>query len=499
MATQLSLAEATAQASALAPDPRPFIDGRRVDAAAADRFAVAFRGGAGGSVELADCGQADVDAAVAAARRAFDASGWRDLAAGERGAMLIRLADAVAAEAVPLALLDSAQMGMPLAQAVAFIQDSADTLRMIGSLADAVCDQVVPSRAGSMVVQARRPQGVVAAITPWNFPVHVALAKAAPALAMGYSVVLKPSEAAPLACLRLADLALAAGVPAGVLNALPGTGPTTGRLLALHPDVDCLAFVGSTATGLQLLQYSGQSNMKKLLLECGGKSPQIVFDDMGDPETLADALVQGFTWNSGQVCVSGSRLLVADSLADRLLPLLARKVAALATGDPFDPATRLGPLANAAQFRRVRGFLDRAAASDRLIAAGTVSGAQPNEVAPHLYVAEDPSTTLMQEEIFGPVAAVLRFRDEAEAVRLANATRYGLSATIWSRDLAQAQRVAAQVRAGFVFANAIARPGASGSRHVAGEPFGMSGFGVDGGIEGMLGYTRLQAVMAAFA
>jgi acyl-CoA reductase-like NAD-dependent aldehyde dehydrogenase len=280
---------------------------------------------------------------------------------------------------------------------------------------------------------------------------------------------------------------------------LSGRGALTGRALALHHGVDALSFVGSSATGLMLMQYAGQSNMKTLLLECGGKSPQVVFDDVGDIEALADALVQGFTFNSGQICVTGSRILVAAALHDRLMPLLAHRVQATRTGDPLDPLTTLGPLAHAQQHTRVSAMLTAARASDRLAAQGRISSTSPNEVAPHLYEALDADSPLAQEEVFGPVSSVMRFADDAKALALANGTRYGLSATVWSSDFARARRFVRSLRAGFVTVNTVARPQPAGNRYLSAEPVGLSGLGTDGGAAGMLAYTRLQGVSCHFA
>ncbi len=475
-------------------DGRSFIDGRRSDARGEASFDLI---GVTDNIVLttiADAGAEDVDRAVASARRAFDDGRWRSLAPSQRGVILQRFADLVAGEAETLGLLDTIQMGMPAHISVPGIIAAADMIRVSAELADAHTDQIMPSAPSALYMQIRRPRGIVAAITPWNYPVHVALAKIAPALATGNCVILKPSEIAPLACLRLADLAIEAGVPPGVFNALAGTGQSAGRLLALHHDVDCLAFVGSTGTGLQLMQYAGQSNMKALLLECGGKSPQIVMDDCGDPEALCDALVLGFTSNSGQVCVSGSRILLADHVHDTLLPLLAERVSALTVGHPFNPGTALAPLASVQQAEKVRAYLALGERDGDCVAHGTNQSDNPAAVPPHLFAVADPDCPLAQDEIFGPVGTVMRFRTPAEAIRLANATRYGLSATIWSSDVAAAHAMVPELRAGFVMANAVARPGDPGVRYMSGEPRKMSGFGADGGALGMLSYTCVQAV-----
>lgn len=479
--------------AALALDGRAFVDGARIASESERTFDVVDPATGAVVATLADAALSDVDGVVASARRTFEDGCWRHRPASARADVLRRFADLVVADAETLGLLDTLQMGMPISASIPGIAAAADTLRVSGELAESHTDQILPSAPTALYMQMRRPRGVVAAITPWNFPVHVALAKIAPALATGNSVILNPSEIAPLACLRLAELAAEAGVPPGVFNALPGTGEGAGKHLALHHDVDCLAFVGSTATGLKLLQYSGQSNMKVLLLECGGKSPQIVLDDLGDPEGLCDALVQGFTWNSGQVCVSGSRLLLASSVYDALRSLLQEKVGRLAIGHPLDADTALSPLSSAAQANRVKQFLQNPGSAE-CIATGVDNIGSACAVAPHLFEAKDHAARLMQEEIFGPVGTLIRFDTLEEATALANATRYGLSATIWSSDLAKAHRMAANLRAGFVMTHARAVPENSGVRFMSGEPRGMSGFGADGGALGLLSYTAVQAV-----
>ena len=495
MNSNLSKQDWQTKAAALALDVRPFIDGLRVEAVTTTSFEVFDPQTDSLVATLPDCGQADVDRAVASARESFVAGTWSELAPSQRRVILNRLADLITANAEELALLDTLQMGMPIAESLPGIAVVAEMVREAADLADKSPGLLMPSAPTTLATSMRRPHGVVAAITPWNFPLYVAVSKVAPALAAGNSVVLKPSENAPLACLRLADLAFEAGVPAGALNALPGCGPSTGRALALHDDVDCLAFVGSTATGLTLMQLAGQSNMKALLLECGGKSPQIVFDDLGDIEGLADAVVRGFIWNSGQVCIAGTRILIADALYDRLMPLLIARVSATATGHPLDPATTLGPLATQAQFARVNSMLNSAPNTDRLLAQGQALCGSNCAVAPRLYESTDGASPLVQEEIFGPVAVAMRFRDEAHALALANDSRYGLAATVWSSDFKQANRFVASLRAGQVNVNTVAQPRPSLASNVATEPVGISGFGADGGLAGLLAFTRLRSVL----
>lgn len=480
------------KAAALRLDGRPFVDGQRVDPLTDATFDVVNPQTGQRLTAMPACGQADVDRAVASARSAFDDGAWADMAPYVRCQVIRRFGNLVVKNGPELALLDSLQMGAPIGSPICNMQAADEIAGEVAALAEQLHDEAVLSVPTALALNIRRPQGVVGAISPWNAPVHVALMKVLPALAMGNTVVLKPSELAPLACLRLAELAVEAGVPPGVFNALPGLGPQAGSALALHMDVDFLSFTGSTATGLRLMQYAGQSNMKGLVLECGGKSAQVVFDDVGDIEALADALVQGFTFNSGQVCSTHSRILVADDLHDRLLPLLSARVEAQRTGDPLDPATALGPLASAGQYERVTQLLGRSRSTDRLVASGQAEGGSPYAFAPRLYTSTDHASPLLQEEIFGPVASVMRFSDEAQALALANDSRYGLAGTVWSQDFIRNQRFVRRLRAGFVVTNTVAKPTPSLAYYTTGEPVGMSGFGAVAGAAGMLVYTRAR-------
>jgi acyl-CoA reductase-like NAD-dependent aldehyde dehydrogenase len=354
-------------------------------------------------------------------------------------------------------------------------------------------DSLVHSAPYVFAVQARRPHGVVGAISPWNYPLATALSLLGPALASGNSVVLKPSEIAPLAVLRAAELALEAGLPEGVLNIIPGRGDTAGKALALHMDVDCLAFIGSTATGQKIVQYSGQSNLKRLLLECGGKSPQVIFDDLGNIDALAAAVISDFTHNSGQVCTSSARLIVAASIYDRLVAAMSAQMTGMRTGDPLRSDTSMGPIAFAGQTQKVNRFIETGLAQDTLIAKGSVSGVSANEVAPHLFAVGPEGSPLVREEIFGPVATIQRFNGEAEAVKMANDSRYGLSAVVWTSDLAQGHRLLPLLRSGYVQILHTLTPQPPGLLYLSGEPFGMSGYGPRGGQPGLDAYSRVQA------
>ena len=390
-------------------------------------------------------------------------------------------------------MLFRSQMGMPLSWGVDDLQSAIAAVRETASLATTLRDDLVPSAAGTLAYNQRRPHGVVGLISPWNFPCYIAMLKVAAALAMGNTVVLKPSEVAPLGCLLLAELASEAGIPPGVFNAVPGLGAEAGRALALHIDVDALSFTGSTATGGALMASAGQSNLKALVLECGGKSPQLVFDDLGDLDAVADALVQGFTFNTGQVCVAGTRLLVHRPLVDRLQTLMLERMAVLRAGDPRDLGVTQGPLANAAQHGRVRRMLqDAQSRGVRLLQPGPkLSGLHQT---PTLAVDLSAADPLMQEEIFGPVAGLVAFDTVDEAIALANNTRYGLMATAWTSDLRLAHSLPRWLKAGSLQVNTVPRPAPSYVLHMGGEPVGQSGFGAEGGTAGLVAMTRLRSI-----
>ena len=486
----------SAAATALRPDTRPWIDGRRVDVEPGRSFRSENPATGATVAELPGCGAAEIDAAVCAARAAFERGGWSQLSPRDRGRKLRAFADQVRAQARELALLDTVEMGMPIANALGDMQEAAGHVEAIAEMADKLLDEVIPNDPSAWVLNIREPHGVVGAITPWNFPAYIGISKVMPALAVGNSVVLKPSEIASLSCLRLGELAAAAGIPEGVFNIVPGLGGEAGAALALHQDVDVLTFTGSTATGRRLLEFSGQSNMKRLILECGGKSPQIVFPDVADLDRVAEAIVGGITFNTGQVCVAGSRLLVHRSIADALVARVVERARAVEPGDPLKESTTVGPLASRAQFERVRSYVDggRAQRADLLL-----DGARPTTDgscfwAPTVFSGVAPGMRIAQEEIFGPVLSVLIFDSEDEAVALANGTIYGLTATVWTSDLARALRMGRRISAGAVTVGADPTGGRVDATTGAFEPHRQSGLGVEGGLGGLRSFTRLKSV-----
>jgi gamma-glutamyl-gamma-aminobutyraldehyde dehydrogenase len=407
--------------------------------------------------QVASTDAADVDRAVAAARAAFVRGDWARSSPSDRKEVLLRLAQLIRDNAEELALLETLDMGKPITDALtADVPGAASIWQWHAEAIDKLYDEVAPTGRGDLALVRREPLGVVAAVVPWNYPLDMATWKCAPALATGNSVVLKPAEQSPLSALRLAELATQAGLPDGVLNVLPGFGETAGQALGRHPDVDCLAFTGSTEVGKYFLRYSAESNAKQVWLELGGKSPNVVFADTASLEEAAARAATGIFFNQGEVCSANSRLLVERSVKDELVRLVVEQAEAMAPGHPLDPATAMGALVTREHTDRVMQFVESGRRSARLVVGGErVSLSSDCYVTPTVFDDVTNDQEIAQDEIFGPVLSVLTFDDEAEAVAIANDTRYGLAASVWTSDLSRALRVSDALHAGTVSVNTV--------------------------------------------
>jgi 4-(gamma-glutamylamino)butanal dehydrogenase len=485
-----------ARAERLTFPTEAFVDGREVSAVEGTTRPTVDPATGSVLAHVAECGDKDVDAAVRAARAAFERGDWSRAHPRHRKAVLLRLAALVEANADELALLDSLDAGKLIADTTTIdVPGSAAILSWYAEAVDKVYGEIAPTAPTDLALISREPLGVVGAVVPWNYPLEMAVWKLAPALAAGNSVVLKPAEESPLSALRLARLASEAGLPDGVLNVVPGDGPTAGRALGLHPDVDVLTFTGSTAVGKLFLTYAGQSNMKQVWLECGGKSANVVFADSADLDATADGVCAGIFTNQGQVCSANSRLLVQRSVKDALLERVVERARAIVVGDPLDPRTTMGPLVSVEQADRVVELVASGAAeSTTVLGGGRVAGA-PSAcfVQPTIFDDVPYDARIAREEVFGPVLAVFAFDDEDEAVRAANDTPYGLAASVWSDSLSRAHRVARRLRAGTVSVNTV--DALDVTTPFGG--FGQSGFGRDLSLHALDKFTALKTTWVA--
>lgn len=474
----------------------PFIGGRYRRPTSADRVL-----NINPATELPLCdipagAAADVDEAVRVARQRFEDGCWSGLPVARRAEILLKFADLLVREQRNIALLDTLEMGKPIQAALVDAGSIAPMLlRSAAGFADKLLGEAAPLDGRTLSFNVYEPYGVVGAITPWNFPSANAVIKLAPALAAGNTVVLKPSELSPSSALKLAEIAIEAGVPEGVFNVVPGLGSTVGAALALHPDVSLLSFTGSTATGRKIMELCGRSNGKPMLLECGGKSPQIVFDDVENLDAVADAVVQNVLWNQGQVCSAHTRLIAHQRIKDALLVKVVERASRYRPGDPLHEKTTFGPLASPAQRDRVKHYVDQGLRlGARAVLRGTISSSGGCYVAPTVFDGVDMTMPLAREEIFGPVLCVQNFDTEAEAVVLANGTDYGLVATAWTRDMGRAKRLSHAIRAGSISIRTSAEEGGGSGCMLSYSPQKASGFGCEFGIKGLQSYSTLKLV-----
>ncbi len=487
--TTLSWKERAAQARI---DARALIGGRRVAAASGQTFDCVSPIDGRTLAPVARCGAADIDAAVQGARRAFEDRRWAGRAPAARKKVLQRFADKILAAREELALLETLDMGKPIRESLAVdVPATARTIAWYAEAVDKIYDEIAPTPESALALITREPMGVIGAIVPWNYPMIMAAWKLGPALAAGNSVVLKPSEKSPLTALRLGELALEAGLPEDVFNVVPGYGHEAGEALALHMEVDAIGFTGSTRTGRRMLEYAGRSNLKRVYNELGGKSAFIVFDDFDDLARAARTVAGAIFYNQGESCNAPSRVLVHERVADEFVALVAAQAPQYQPADPLEADTAMGALVDETQLRTVLGYIE----AGHRDGAALVTGGQRMRadsggyyVAPTVFDRVSNDMTIAREEIFGPVLGVIRFADEADAVRLANDCAYGLQASVWSRHIDRAHRVARRLRAGTVHVNQYDEDDIT-------VPFGgfkQSGNGRDKSLHAFDKYTELK-------
>ncbi|RUW81439.1 aldehyde dehydrogenase [Mesorhizobium sp. M2A.F.Ca.ET.067.02.1.1] len=484
-----------AEAKTLKFETRAFIDGAYVAAKSGETFETVNPATGKLLANLAAGGAEDVDLAVKAARRSFEAGTWSGLPPRERKKVLLRFADLIEKHSAELALIETLDCGKPINDSINVdLPDSIETLRWHAEATDKIYDQVSPAPRDVVSMIVREPIGVVGGVIPWNFPLFVAMWKLAPALAGGNSLVLKPAEQTSLSLIRLAALASEAGIPDGVFNVVPGLGPTAGQAIGLHRDIDCVSFTGSGEVGRLFLKYSADSNMKRIILECGGKSPAIVMGDVRNFAPIVENVATGILFCQGENCSAGSRLIVHESIKDRLLDELKPVFQSWTVGDPLERTTRIGAMIEQEHLAKVLSYIETGRKEGARIALGgsqILAGTGGSFVEPTIFDGVSNNMKIAREEIFGPVLSVITFNDEAEAVRLANDTNYGLAASLYTDDLNTAHRVAKQIRAGTVSVNCY-------SEGDFAVPFGgykESGFGgKDKGLAAHDQYTETKAV-----
>lgn len=480
------------RAAALRPDGRAVVDGRRVEPVGGETFDKKSPIDARLLGPVTRGQAADIDAAVHSARAAFDDGRWANKAPAVRKRILQKFSERILAARDELALLETLDMGKPIQHSLGVdVPSAARCIAWYAEAIDKVYDEIAPTPRNALALITREPMGVIGVVVPWNYPMIMAAWKLGPALAAGNSVVLKPSEKSPYTALRLAEIALEAGLPAGVFNVVPGFGHEAGEALALHPDVDAIGFTGSTRVGRKMLEYAGRSNLKRVFNELGGKSAYLVFEDFSDIERAARTVAASMFFNQGESCNAPSRVLVQRSVADAFIEAVVAQAPRYQPADPLDPRTVMGAIVDEVQLRTVLGYIDAGRAEG---ARCVVGGAQTRTdsggyfVEPTVFDGVRADMRIAREEIFGPVMSILRFDTEAEALALANDSPYGLQASVWSDQLSRAHRVARGLKAGTVHVNQYDEDDIT-------VPFGgykQSGNGRDKSLHALEKYTELK-------
>jgi len=475
------------------PEPKLLIDNRWVDAASGRTFATVNPSTGEEICQVAEADAEDVDRAVRAARHAFERGPWRNMPASERGRLLLRLAELIESHSSELARLEALDNGKPVSVATAVdVAKTAACYRYFGGWADKIHGKTIPIDGDYLCYTRHEPIGVVGQIIPWNFPMLMMAWKLAPALATGNTILLKPAEQTPLTALRIGELILQAGFPEGVVNLLPGFGPKAGAAIARHMDIDKVAFTGSTAVGHLIMEASAQSNLKPVTLELGGKSPNIIFDDVDLDEAIEGAH-RGLFSNQGQSCCAGSRVFVEQSIYEDFVERSVARARSRIVGDPFDPRTELGPLVDQTQLDTVMSYVDSGRSQGATLACGGDRiGSRGFFIQPAVFADVEDTMRIATEEIFGPVMSIIPFNGVEEVIARANQTRYGLAAAVWTRDIKRALAVSNGVRAGTVWVNCY---NVMDTR----APFGgfkQSGIGRELGEYGLQQYTQVKSVIA---
>ena len=474
----------------LKPQSQIFIDGKYVDAASGKTFENYSPSDGHLICNVASGDSEDINRAVASAKKAFDSGIWSEMNPRDKKAIMLRWAQLLNENREELALLEAIDTGRPIGDALSVdAPNSARVIQWYAETIDKTYDEIAPAPRNALAMVTREPLGVIGAVVPWNYPMMITSWKLGPALAMGNTIVVKPAENSSLSALKMAELAIAAGLPAGVFNVVPGLGAEAGQALARHMDVAKIAFTGSGPTGRKMMQYAAESNMKQVSLELGGKSPQVVLNDCTDLEAAASTIAWAIYYNAGQTCNAGSRIIVEKGVKEELFAHLHKFLESFVVGNQFDPTTQMAGLVSELQRDRVNAYLDLIGQDgEKLVFGGEKTTGKDLLIKPTLIDNVKPGSRLAQEEIFGPVLVAIDAKDEAEALQLANGTEYGLAASVWTNNVARAHKFARKLRAGSVWVNTfdmldVITPFGG---------FGASGSGRDKSLHALDAYSALK-------